>query len=120
MAAHIEYALVSAATTASAGHFVRRDLQLNGFEMYSRFIARYACTSKSRAATRLCSLLSFICKQENVEDAVAALEGEVFKYEKEYGSPLPDEVKVSVLMNAVSGFLRDYLRLQSHPSLDYR
>ena len=112
-AGQLQWPLVTLCT-GSASAMLRRESTSSGFELWRKLYNRCHIPSQATAVGRLTKILEPSCMERGkCQDAFAAWEDELLKYEKETDSRLSDDVKIAVLMNKTRGQLQEHLRLNA-------
>ena len=112
LSADLRYILISF-TSGSAAMICRQYQHATGFEIWRQLHVRFMIPTGTRGVGYLTRLLKPTFDANNFEDSFTAWEYELNKFETENQSPLPDAVKVAIILNETNGPLQQHLQLQA-------
>ena len=112
LSADLRYILIST-TSGSAAMICRQYHYATGFEIWRQLHVRFMIPTGTRGVGYLTRLLKPTFDANNFEDSFTAWEYELNKLETENQSPLPDAVKVAIILNETKGPLQQHLQLQA-------
>ena len=118
MSADLKYILISI-TSGSAAMICRQYQQTTGFEIWRQLHVRFMIPTGTRGIGYLTRLLKPTFDQHNFEESFTQWEYEVNRFETDNQSPLPDAVKVAILLNETKGSLQQHLQLQAGTNPTY-
>ena len=112
MSADLKYILISI-TSGSAAMIYRQYQQTTGFEIWRQLHVRFMIPTGTRGIGCLTRLLKPTFDHHNFEESFTQWEYEVNRFETDNQSPLPEAVKVAILLNETKGSLQQRLQLQA-------
>ena len=112
LSADLRYILISI-TSGSAAMICRQYQHSTGFEIWRQLHIRFMIPTGTRGVAYLTRLLKPTFDANNFEDSFTAWEYELNKFETENQAPLPDAVKVAIILNETKGPLQQRLQLQA-------
>ena len=118
MSADLKYILISI-TSGSAAMICRQYQQATGFEIWRQLHVRFMIPTGTRGIGYLTRLLKPTFDQHNFEESFTQWEYEVNRFETDNQSPLPDTVKVAILLNETKGSLQQHLQLEAGTNPTY-
>ena len=83
----------------------------HGLELWRRLNERFDAKSRMTSMGRLSKIISMQFDTTNLETQLVLWEQEISKYEVETQSPLPDSIKIAVLINGTTGPLQEWIQL---------
>lgn len=94
----------------------------NGFEVYRQLQKLYKPSTKPRSMALLSALMSlpnFNIKERSLHDHVQGLDRLMAEYQRSCGTPVPDEVSLSVLVRCLPGHIRQHVQLSLDETSTY-
>ena len=84
----------------------------HGLEAYRQLCARYDKTKQNDTISSMSKIMNMKITEADYEGHLITWEREITKYDKSTNSPMPDIVKVSLLINIIQGKLKDHLLVE--------
>jgi len=91
----------------------------NGFKSWRLLWLRYGPPADASNTTRMTTIRHWRFRDADSEDNLAEWEAEIAKYEDEHNIPMPDEVKVGIVLSNAAYKLRQHLLLYTDRSTSY-
>ena len=114
MAKDMHYILLSICTDAAATVVRRNSVgDCNGFETYRQLYNRFYTPVGTRSIGYLTALLKPKFDENKFEETFLQWEYDVSRYERDTATPLPDSVKIAILLNETTGALQQHLQLRA-------
>ncbi len=112
---NLKYMLI-VTTTAAAATLCRQHQHEIGLEIYRQLLMRFKTPIGTRSVGYVTKFLEPTFDINNFEESFSNWEYDVQQYESHNNAPLPDQLKVAVLMNRTRGPLQQHLHLNAGSS----
>ena len=109
----LRYILVSVCSGQAAILCRQHSTQAQGLETWRQLHNRFSIPVGPRSVGYLTKLLKPQFNEQKFEESFATWELEIARYERDNQAPIPDNIKIAVLLNETKGALQQYLQLRA-------
>ena len=109
----LRYILVSVCSGQAAVLCRQHSTQAQGLETWRQLHDRFSIPVGTRSVGYLIKLLKPQFNEEKFEESFTTWEFEIARYERDNPAPIPDNIKIAVLLNETKGALQQYLQLRA-------
>ena len=109
----LRYILVSVCSGQAAALCRQHSTQAQGLETWRQLRNRFSIPVGTRSVGYLTKLLKPQFNEQKFEESFATWEFEIAQYESDNKAPIPDNIKIAVLLNETKGALQQYLQLRA-------
>ena len=109
----LHYILVSVCSGQAAVLCRQHSTQAQGLETWRQLHNRFSIPAGTRSVGYLKKLRKPQFNEQKFEESFATWEFDIARYEKDNQAPIPDNIKIAVLLNETKGALQQYLQLRA-------
>jgi len=109
----LHYMLVSVCSGQAAVICRQHSTQARGLETWRQLHARFSIPIGTRSVGYLTKLLKPQFDEQKFEESFTTWEFEIARYERDNQAPIPDNIKIAVLLNETKGALQQHLQLRA-------
>ena len=109
----LHYILVSVCSGQAAVICRQHSTQAQGLETWRQLHSRFSIPIGTRSVGYLTKLLKPQFDEQKFEESFTTWEFEIARYERDNQAPIPDNIKIAVLLNETKGALQQHLQLRA-------
>ena len=109
----LHYLLINVCQGQAAVLCRQHTLQAVGLETWRQLHRRFSIPLGTRSVGYLTKLLKPQFNENKFEESFTTWEFEIARYERDNQAPIPDNIKIAILLNETKGPLQQYLQLRA-------
>jgi len=109
----LHYILVSVCSGQAAALCRQHSTQAQGLETWRQLHNRFSIPVGTRSVGYLTKLLKPQFNKQKFEEPFTTWKFEIARYERDNQAPIPDNIKIALLLNETKGALQQYLQLRA-------